>query len=125
VKEQLSAIIYYWQELFGDSRVTVKQVIDEVERPAKLDKVDDRKDLGQALMAVAGIGGQHGKGIDPRRLGNYLKTHAGRVIDGYRIVKDGKPQAGKQLWRLERAANTSQLKSPDSSGAAQGLDDYS
>jgi putative DNA primase/helicase len=41
-------------------------------------------------------------GVDPRRLGAFLRTKEGRIVNGYRLVKAGMAGGGVARWRVDR-----------------------
>jgi hypothetical protein len=83
-----------WRAAFGVSPTTAREVITAA---------DDRPDLHDALMAVAGRGGR----IDGRVLGKWLAHHADRVVNisdnllpNYVAMEDAGQRQGVTLWRL-------------------------
>ena len=94
VLASLTAVLHAWRAAFGVSPTTAREAITAA---------DDRPELHDALMTVAGRGGR----IDGRVLGNWLAHRADRVVnlsdnlwpDFVSIEAAGHKQ-GVALWRL-------------------------
>jgi hypothetical protein len=100
-REQLAKLIYFWNAVLGGKPVTTKQVIDAA-RPGAGD-MEAKSGLREALEAIAGRFTRGPNTLDPERLGKYLGRHVDQVIDGHAIVRHGKAQHGKQLWRIKQS----------------------
>jgi len=106
------AVISQWADVVGyDKRVTTKDLIDFA-----IEKVDigstfyskqefAHPELRESLLIVAGDGGS----INSRRLGLWLSSNEYRLVQGYKIVRDGE-RGGVGVWKL-----TSTEKSPKTS----------
>lgn len=84
---QLLAVMAHWNEVIGDERVTVNEVIAAAVRSGG--------EFREALLAVAGERGA----IDGRRLGRWLGAHKGRIVDG-RWIEAGPLRRGTGTWQL-------------------------
>jgi hypothetical protein len=101
-REALAAVLYHWADVVGGERITAKKLISYAMEGNGSELGKDRKPgtaLFDALHAVAASMVRSGSAIDGRRLGEYLKRHQDRWIDGRKVVKDGK-RDGNQAWRL-------------------------
>jgi hypothetical protein len=90
----LTAVLHAWRPAFGVSPTTAREAITTAE---------DRPDLHDALMAVAGRSGR----IDGRVLGKWLGHHADRVVNisdnllpNFVAMEDAGQRQGVTLWRL-------------------------
>lgn len=97
----LITVLTQWWTVFGDTRVTVRQVIEaatesDASTVPPYPQIYRNGDLREALLMVAGERGN----INSRRLGKWLASVQGRIAASGRIVKDAM-SAGGQLWRLE------------------------
>jgi hypothetical protein len=95
----LIAIIDQWALVIGEERVLARSVAEKASEAADISaEVSGSRypDFREALLTVAGDRGE----ISTRRLGNWLHTVQGRIIEGRRLVQDG-TRAGTVLWRLE------------------------
>jgi hypothetical protein len=92
----LRAVVTAWLETFGEQPVTARQAIDRATFTVNGQLTNES--LHEALTAVAGDKG----GINARRLGNWLRKHDGRVIDGFRIQRDGDDGHGIVCWKTTR-----------------------
>ncbi len=96
--EAMAAIITQWQANVGDTRVSVRQLIDAATKKRATSQWADEfvcPDFREALLAVAGDGGA----VNGRRLGKWLSAHAGRLVNGVKIEKAGVLE-GVQQWTL-------------------------
>jgi putative DNA primase/helicase len=90
----LTAALHAWRAAFGVSPTTAR---------AAITAADDRPDLHDALMAVAGRSGR----IDGRVLGKWLAHHADRVVNiadnllpDFVAMEHAGQKQGVALWRL-------------------------
>lgn len=83
---QLQALVSAWWERFERTPQNVNEVI-------KAAKDDDA--LEEALDSIAGGRG----GVDARRLGYWLRSHAGRIVGGRKIIKYTALRCGVQ-WKV-------------------------
>jgi putative DNA primase/helicase len=106
--EALRAVMGQWREAFGvfESATAAEAIREAIATepdpngpPGKFGLV--RPDFRDALMTVAGRGGQ----ISGRALGNWLQARAGRIVDGMRFERMG-DRSGVAVWamRLEGPA---------------------
>jgi putative DNA primase/helicase len=102
VLEALRAVMGQWREAFGifESATTAEAIKeatatepDQNGPSGKFGLV--RPDFRDALMAVAGRGGQ----ISGNSLGKWLQASAGRIVDGYCFERRGE-RSGVAVWAL-------------------------
>ena len=85
----IAEVIGAWPTDSDRSRATVNALVGH----ANADSA-----LKQALLAIAGNRDQT---INPLRLSKWLRRHAGRVVDGAKIVRDGEDSKRKSpRWRV-------------------------
>jgi hypothetical protein len=97
----LAVLLEQWEEIFGHCKLPLRDVINrasEQDDDGRGSMMFRYPDLREALLTVAGDGG----GINNRRLGKFLSTYEGRIVEGRRIVQD-EGRAGVAWWRLEIA----------------------
>ena len=100
----LSNVIHQWGAIIGTQRTSAKKLIDTATDTGPTrgySNLNPREflhpDFREALLVVAGDGGV----INSRRLGIWLASVKGRIVDGSRIIDDG-IVAGIAQWRLEQ-----------------------
>ena len=72
-RENLRRVLVEWAQRFRDTPTMIRKVMEE--------------DRGTALWeALEDVSGEHGD-INRRKLGNWIKRHTGRVVDGLKFVK--------------------------------------
>ncbi len=90
-----------WHEVFGDEAVRVDQIIAQsISEDSSLDdQVPTQRELRERLHDA--LYSATGEKITTKRLGNWLKKHRGRIIDGRKIERSGNDGATKRaLWKL-------------------------
>jgi hypothetical protein len=88
---KLDALLRAWEAEFGATRQPVKALRRYAE--------DCETELFEALDEIGVI--ERGV-LNPRRIGRWIETHAGRVVGGLRFVKAGVTD-GSVAWRVEGA----------------------
>jgi putative DNA primase/helicase len=99
--EALSNVVHQWETVIGEQRVSTSDVIDAATMTSSGGFDPNAKkfvnaEFREALLVVAGDGGA----INSRRLGKWLASIKGRIVNGKRIVADG-TVAGVAQWQLE------------------------
>ncbi len=100
----LSNVIHQWDAVVGTQRTSTKKLIDRAidTVSAARNGIDLNRreflhpDFREALLVVAGDGGV----INSKRLGSWLASVRGRIVNGRRIIDDG-IVAGIAQWKLE------------------------
>ncbi|WP_458094208.1 hypothetical protein [Roseomonas sp. WA12] len=102
--DALVAVIIHWSQVLGGKKVTVREIIDAAADQVTVAGVGTiaapryafrHPDFREALLAVAGDSGA----INSRRLGKWLGTHHGRIVNGRRIDRLGL-SGGNLQWQL-------------------------
>lgn len=89
--QTLGRLLAGWHEMFGEDALIVRELL---RRTAALRLGAD--EFSEVLLDIAGDRNQ----VNPRTLGNWFARHAGRVVDGLRLVKAPKTR-NAQSWRVE------------------------
>jgi hypothetical protein len=97
----LGALLEQWNSAIGATSITAKALVAKAceQQPDGRGEADrfTCPELRDALLTVAGDKGA----ISTNALGYWLRSNAGRIVDGLRIVSDGEGQR-VQRWRCER-----------------------
>lgn len=92
---ELANVLATWEARFDDREVAVSDAINAAE-----DAHDPRgPPFLEALRAVAG---DRGGTVNARRLGHWLRRHAGRILEGRKFER-GRDANGSARWRVEKA----------------------
>lgn len=94
-RETLSRLLDAWFSVFGTTEAMVRDVV----RMAHVLN-DEHAELREVLRDIADDRGE----INRRKLGWWIRRHAGRIVDGRRIVRARGSQDGKgsaERWRVE------------------------
>jgi hypothetical protein len=99
-RRDLAAVLHQWKEVIGEREVSVKRLIESATEQCQfgLDlnyPTMKHSDFRETLLVVAGEKGN----INSRRLGNWLRTVRGRVVDRMRI-EQAPMLDGNNRWRL-------------------------
>ncbi|MBM5571534.1 MULTISPECIES: hypothetical protein [Deefgea] len=88
--ELLGRVLLGWKNQFGTSPTLVRDVVIWASQTGRT------SDFADALMEAAEKQGT----IDPRKLGCWLKKHAGRIFDGMKFIKHGDSR-DRVEWKLQ------------------------
>lgn len=91
---ELLALLRAWFARFEQLDVTVSDVMTAAE-----DKIDSR--AGPLMEALRTVAGDRAGTVNARRLGHWLKRHAGRILDAKKLERGG-DRNGSALWRVEK-----------------------
>jgi putative DNA primase/helicase len=83
-REQLGDLLKAWFEKFGKTPALVKEII----ATAQFRSVNHQNTNEALLEAITDIAGERDGSINRKRLGWWIKRHAGRVLNGLRFVPD-------------------------------------
>jgi len=112
-RETLGRLLSGWQGAFGR---TVAMVRDAV-RVSALG--DEHAELREVLRDIADERGE----INRRRLGRWIRRHAGRIIDGRRFVRASGNRSA-EAWQVESVSSVSSVSNPPrSESVADSADD--
>lgn len=94
---KLRSLLAGWQGIFGSRPLKISEVVREANLAGCFGAPSEhRETLAETLDEIAGERGT----INRRRLGRWIERHAGRIVDGRRIVKAG-IYCGYARWRVE------------------------
>jgi putative DNA primase/helicase len=98
----LREILTLWTQTFGEEGRTAREAADEASSRKQTVMGEPTEfsspELRDALLRVAGDKGN----INTKKLGEWLKNQAGRIVDGVRIVKAAKVSGGVIRWAVRR-----------------------
>jgi len=95
-RELLGEFLQAWQAKFGKTPVLVKDVV-----AAAHSRGINHNHLNEELLeSISDIAGERDGSINRRRLGWWIKRHAGQVVKGLRLVKDTTTRNAAK-WKLE------------------------
>ena len=89
---QLGQLLSAWHGAAGVAKKTASGI-------EQLAPLRDDNPLRVALMEVAE--NRRGDGVDTRRLGQYLKRHKGRIVNGFRLASETDAHSKQQVWQIE------------------------
>jgi hypothetical protein len=95
--EDKAELLAMWYAVFGDRKVTVSDVIEDVKAHQAEDETSAQLRLGRAVLALCEV--PDPKGLRPRVIGDRLKALRDRVLGGFRLEHAGKNSIGT-LWRV-------------------------
>jgi hypothetical protein len=100
-RERFAAVIAAWRDVIGEGKgVSARQAIDLAIQA--MSETPCRRELSDAFQAVAApMVRAGGSLLDPRRLGEWLRSKKRMVVNGYRLMPVGESSAGVR-WSLER-----------------------
>jgi len=99
-RDMLLRLLDAWMQAFGRTAAMVRDVMRRTMSPSN----NENAELRDVLLEIAGERGD----INPRKLGWWIRRHAGRIVDGKRIVRsEGNTSA--ERWRVELASSVSQV----------------
>ncbi len=98
-RETLSRLLAAWQSEFGNVPTMVR---DAVKRADAFN--DAHAELREVLHDIADERGE----INRRRLGWWLKRHAGKIVDGMRFAR-ASGNSSAERWRVESLSSVSQV----------------
>ena len=96
-RETLARLLTAWQAVFGKTPAMVRDAVREASAFH-----DDHVELREVLHDIADERGD----INRRRLGWWIKRHAGRIVDGVRFVRASGNRSA-EAWRVESVSSLS------------------
>lgn len=103
-RETLGRILMAWQGVFGKTAAMVR---DAVKQAASFG--DEHVELREVLRDIADERGE----INRRKLGWWIRRHAGRIVDGRRFVR-GSGNRSAETWQVETTPAAAAPASPPS-----------
>lgn len=89
-RETLGRLLTGWQSAFGKAAATVREAVEVSSFGG------GREEMGDVLHDIAEERGE----INRRKLGWWIRRHAGRIVDGRRFVRVP-GNRGREVWRVE------------------------
>jgi hypothetical protein len=93
-RETLGRILSAWQSVFGKTAAMVRDAVKQASAFG-----DEHVELREVLRDIADERGE----INRRKLGWWIKRHAGRIVDGRRFVR-GSGNRSAETWQVETTA---------------------
>jgi hypothetical protein len=90
-RETLGRLLTAWQSVFGKTPAMVRDAVKQASAP-----LDEHADLREVLRDIADERGE----INRRRLGWWIRRHAGRIVDGRRFVRASGNRSA-EAWQVE------------------------
>lgn len=106
-RETLSRLLVAWHAVFGKTPAMVREAVNRTSTFH-----DENAELREVLRDIADERGE----INRRKLGWWIRRHAGRIVDGMRIVRASGNRSA-EAWRIELVESVSPVL-PVSSGPA-------
>jgi len=104
-RETLGRLLRAWQQVFGRAAAMVREAVSESGGIR-----DDENELQDVIRDIAEDRGD----INRRKLGWWIKRHAGRIVDGLRLIKAPGSRSA-ELWKVESVSPVSEV--PAGTGA--------
>jgi len=101
-RETLVRLLSAWQAVFGNTAAMIREAVKQAGLP-----FEDYDELREVMLDIAGERGE----INRRKLGWWLKRHAGRIVDGKRFVR-ASGNSSSEKWRVESVSSVSEVFSP-------------
>ncbi len=109
-RETLARLLNAWHATFGKTPAMVREAVKQASTYHEQDS-----ELREVLRDIADERGE----INRRKLGWWIRRHAGRIVDGLRIVRaSGSGNGSAERWRVEVVDAVSPVSSV--SGSASG-----
>ena len=112
-RETLDRLLTAWQSVFGKTPAMVR---DAVRQASAFN--DEHVELREVLHDIADERGE----INRRRLGRWIKRHAGRIVDGRRFVRASGNRSA-EAWQVESVSPVSSVSGVPSGKSVSGITD--
>ena len=100
-RETLARLLTAWHTVFGSTAAMIREAI----KQANL-SFEDSEELREVIHDIAGERGE----VNRRKLGWWIKRHAGRIVDGKRFVR-ASGNSSSEKWRVESVLSVSEVLS--------------
>ena len=114
-RETLDRLLTAWQSVFGKTSAMVR---DAVKQAAAFH--DENVELHEVLHDIADERGE----INRRRLGWWIRRHAGRIVDGRRFLRASGNRSA-EAWRVESVSQVSPVSNDPTAKSVSTADDVS
>ena len=98
-RETLSRLLTAWQAVFGKTAAMVRDAVKQAS-----DVHDEHAELREVLRDIADERGE----INRRKLGWWIRRHAGRIVDGRRFVRASGNRSA-EAWQVESVSPVSSV----------------
>ena len=113
-RETLDRLLTAWQSVFGKTAAMVRDAVKQASASH-----DEHVDLREVLHDIADERGE----INRRRLGWWIRRHAGRIVDGRRFVRASGNRSA-EAWQVESVSPVlSVSSSPSAKSVSRTADD--
>jgi hypothetical protein len=113
-RETLDRLLAAWQSVFGKTPARVRDAV-RYASPFH----DDQVELREVLHDIADERGE----INRRKLGCWIRRHAGRIVDGRRFVRASGNRSA-EAWQVESVSSVSSVSSsPSTKSVSASADD--
>ncbi|WGS83809.1 hypothetical protein [Methylomonas sp. UP202] len=100
-RETLARLLSAWQAVFGNTAAMIREAINKSNLA-----FEDHQELREVLDDIASERGE----INRRKLGRWIKRHAGRIVDGKRFLR-APGNSSSERWRVESVLSVSEVLS--------------
>jgi hypothetical protein len=90
-RETLARLLNAWKQVFGKNASMVRDAVQQASLT-----LEDNIELREVLHDIADERGE----VNRRKLGWWIKRHAGRIVDGLRFVR-ATGNRSAEVWRVE------------------------
>jgi hypothetical protein len=104
-REVLGRLLTAWRAVFGKMPARIRDALD---RSVDHDDLGDQCELRDILQNIAG----ERDGINRRKLGWWIKRHAGRIVEGLRFVR-ASGNGSAEAWRVESISSVSPVSTSE------------
>jgi hypothetical protein len=112
-REALARLIEAWYSIFGTTPAMVREAVRQTTFFG-----EDNVALREVLHEVAGERSE----INRRKLGWWIRRHAGRIVDGKRIIR-ARGNRSAEAWRIEIVESVSPVCSVSPQSAGESVTD--
>ena len=114
-RETLDRLLTAWQSVFGKTPAMVRDAVKQASA-----FYDEHLELREVLHDIADERGE----INRRRLGWWIRRHAGRIVDGRRFLRASGNRSA-EAWQVESVSPVSSVSSAPSAKSVSGTADDS
>jgi len=114
-RETLARILGAWQSVFGKTPAMVRHAVKQASAFH-----DEHAELREVLHDIADERGE----INRRRLGWWIRRHAGRIVDGRRFIRASGNRSA-EAWQVESVSPVSSVSSAPGRESVSGATDSS
>lgn len=98
-RETLARLLTAWHAVFGKTAVMIREAIKQADFGH-----EDHQELREVLHDIANDRGE----INRRKLGWWIKRHAGRIVNGLRFVR-ANGNTSSEKWQVESVSSVSEV----------------